>query len=281
MSQWQACPFDTSPFSYEGETLKHHWERLHQGDREHFPDAHFIQSLGQRYPNLQDELSDNQQVANQLQQAWRLHHQGRFGEAFELARQLGPVAVTCAAKSLGIYTTYLVQDEHEKLANFKKIIALCEAAQVAMPDYANAWYFHAYSVGRYGQLISVPQALAEGLGGKIKHSLETALKLQHDHAEAHIAMGTFQAEVIDKVGALVGGLTYGAKRDSAVQHFETALELLPFSAIARIQMAESLLLLFGNKRLEQATTLYNEAAECVPAEAMEQFDIQRAREALE
>ena len=46
-------------------------------------------------------------------------------------------------------------------------------------------------------------------------------------------------------------------------------------------MAENLLLLFGNKRLEQATTLYNEAAECVPAEAVEQFDIQRAREALE
>ncbi|MGL5986170.1 MAG: hypothetical protein ACRCZ5_04745, partial [Burkholderiales bacterium] len=100
-------------------------------------------------------------------------------------------------------------------------------------------------------------------------------------AEAHIAMGTFQAEVIDKVGSLVGGLTYGAKRDSAVQHFETALELLPFSAIARIQMAEGLLMLFGNKRLELATTLYNEAAECVPAEAMEQLDIVYARDALE
>lgn len=281
MSQWQACPFDTIPFVYAGEALKHHWERLHLGDREHYPDAHFIRSLGQRYPNLHDVLSDVEHTAGQLQQAWRLHHQGQFGAAFEIASKLGPIAVTCAAKSLGIYATYLVHDEKLKLQYFKQIVALCEAAQVAMPDYANAWYFHAYSVGRYGQIISVAQALTEGLGGKIKHSLETALKLQHDHAEAHIAMGTFQSEVIDKVGSLVGGLTYGAKKDSAVQHFETALELLPHSAIARIEMAEGLMLLFGNKRLEQATLLYNEAAECTPAEAMEQFDIERARAALE
>ena len=70
-------------------------------------------------------VGDNQRVASQLQQAWRLHHQGRFGEAFELARQLARWP-SRYGQSLGIYTTYLVQDEHEKLANFKKIIALCE-----------------------------------------------------------------------------------------------------------------------------------------------------------
>ncbi|MFO1379736.1 MAG: hypothetical protein U1F63_05145 [Chitinivorax sp.] len=281
MNNWQTFPHDSSRYDYAGDALRAHWEQLHRGDREHYPDRNYVQAMLTRYPALQHSISDIEQTASGLQQAWRLYHLGRFGEAFEQAETLGPIAVTCAAKSLGIYATYLIDDEKQKLTLFKRIIGVCEQAQQAMPEHANAWYFHAYSVGRYGQTISVAQALAEGLGGKIRHSLEKALKLQPDHAEAHIAMGAFQAEVIDKVGALVGGLTYGAKKDSSVEHFATALELLPDSAIARIEMAEGLMLLFGNKRMDDATRLYNEAAECVAHDAMEALDAERAQAALE
>jgi hypothetical protein len=40
----------------------------------------------------------------------------------------------------------------------------------------------------------------------------SAIALQPRHADAHIALGAFHAEVIDKVGALIGGMTYGAKQ---------------------------------------------------------------------
>jgi hypothetical protein len=44
--------------------------------------------------------------------------------------------------------------------------------------------------------------------------LEATLRLDEQHADAHCALAAFQAEVIDKVGALVGRLSYGASRDS-------------------------------------------------------------------
>jgi tetratricopeptide (TPR) repeat protein len=110
--------------------------------------------------------------------------------------------------------------------------------------------------------------------------LLTAIKLQAKHAEAHTAYGSYQAEVLEKVGALVAGMTYGAKKDSALAHFETALKLHPDSAIARIEYANGLILLFGKGRIDDAQRLYEEAAACKPVDAMEQLDVLFAKAEL-
>ena len=157
----------------------------------------------------------------------------------------------------------------------------CEAQQNAMPDCANAWYLHAYALGRYSQGISVAKALAQGLGGKIKHSLTRAIALDAKHADAHIALGTYHAEVIDKVGSLVGGLTYGAKKSTGVEHFETALKLNADSAIARVEFANALVIMFGGSRMKDAERLYQEAAVCQPMDAMERLDVELAKAELE
>ena len=102
MSNWQAFPHDASRYDYAGAALRAHWEQLHRGDREHYPDRNYVQAMLARYPALQHSISDIEQTASGLQQAWRLYHLGRFGEAFEQAEALGPIAVTCAAKSLGM-----------------------------------------------------------------------------------------------------------------------------------------------------------------------------------
>ena len=124
------------------------------------------------------------------------------------------------------------------------------------------------------------RALAQGLGGKVRDSLETTLKLQARHADAHIALGAFHAEVIDKVGAMIGGMTYGVKRESSLTHFRKALELNPDSAIARIEYANALVMLEGKKAMKQAEQLYAEAAACEPQDAMERLDVELAREEI-
>jgi predicted Zn-dependent protease len=86
--------------------------------------------------------------------------------------------------------------------------------------------------------------------------------------------------VIDKVGGIVAGLTYGAKKDSALEHFERAAKLFPESPIVRIEYANGLIRLFGKTRLDDATKLYEQAAAAKPADAMERLDVELAKKEL-
>src|SRR5208337_1792455 len=90
-----------------------------------------------------------------------------------------------------------------------------EELQAAAPDFVNAFYFHAQALGRYSQEIS----LAQGIGGRVKASLDKALKLEPNHADAHIALGTYHAEIVSKVGGMLASLTYGASKEEAMKHF--------------------------------------------------------------
>jgi hypothetical protein len=148
-----------------------------------------------------------------VQEAWRLYHQGEFQAACELGLSLGLPGYAVANKAATIYATYLEDNEKKKLALFEEAAARGEEQMAKMPKYANAYYFYALALGRYSQGISVAKALAQGLGTKVRDALTQALKLEPNHADAHIALGAFHAEVINKVGAMVGGLTYGAKKD--------------------------------------------------------------------
>ncbi len=254
---WKKFPHADKAFVYAGAALKKNWERLHCGDCEPFPaDA-------------------------AVQEAWRLYHQGEFNKACEAGLAAGLDGYNAANKAVMIYATYLEDDDQRKLELFQSISVRCEELQRMQPDNANAWYFQAYALGRYSQGISVLNALTQGLGGRIKAALDAALKLAPKHAEAHIALGAYHAEVVDKVGALIGKLTYGASRELAVKHFESALKLAPDSAIARIEYANAMVMLFGDKRMDDAVKLYEKAAAATPAEAMEYLDVELAKAELE
>jgi hypothetical protein len=80
---------------------------------------------------------------------------------------------------------------------------------------------------------------------------------------------------------MLGGLTYGASKEQAIEHYERGLALNPESAIARIEFANGLLLIDGKSRLDQATQLYVEASRLAPADAMEDLDIALAKSRLE
>ena len=254
---WKKFPYADKHFAYGGAALKKNWERLHRGDGEPYPD---------------DEAA---------QDAWRAYHAGDFAKAVEIGLAAGPAGINAANKAAMIHANYLEDDEASKLQLFEEIAERCVALQKSDPANANAWYIHAYALGRYSQGISVAKALAQGLGGKIRESLDQALKLQPRHADAHIALGTWHAEIIDKVGSLVGGLTYGAKKEASEKHFRAALDLNPDSAIARTEYADGLVMLFGRSRMKDAEKLYEEAVACTPADAMEKLDIEAAKAEME
>ncbi|MBV1775658.1 hypothetical protein KSF73_07995 [Burkholderiaceae bacterium DAT-1] len=253
---WTVFPYANDDFTYAGTALKQKWDRLHAGDGEPYPSE------------------------KKVQDAWRAHHAGDFAKARELGLAAGEAGANVANKATMIYATYLESDEDQKQQLFLDVVERAAARQASHPDDANAFYFHAYALGRYSQSISVAKALAQGLGGKIKESLDKALELNPDHADAHIALATWHAEIIDKVGGLVGGLTYGAKKDLAIEHFDTALRLNPTSAITRIEYANAQVMMFGKIRMKDALALYAEAKDMPPADAMERLDQQLAIEEL-
>jgi tetratricopeptide (TPR) repeat protein len=255
--KWTKFPHTDKAHAYDAAGLKKHWARLHRGDCEAFPkDAGVLE-------------------------AWRHFHAGEFAQAVEAGRAAGGAGTNAAVKAQTVYAHYLEKAEKAKLALFEEAAGWADARRTSAPKDANAHYMYAFALGRYGQGISVAKALAQGFGGKIKEALLTTLKQEPKHADAYIAYGSYQAEVINKVGGLVAGMTYGAKKDSALEHFQKAVKLNPESAIARIEYANGLILLFGKSRIDEATALYEEAAAMKPMDAMERLDVGLAQAELE
>jgi hypothetical protein len=277
---WKPFPHPASDYDFRDPALQKDWPRLHRGDRESYPAGANLKKLVSAHPSLKPSMSI-ERAAETLQAAWRAYHRGDFAEAVRLGLSVGLLGYNVANKAANIYATYPEGAEKKKLAIFLETVGRAEKLQACAAFMSNAWYLHAQALGRYSQGISVVKALAQGLGGKVKASLERAIALEPRHADAHIGLGTYHAEVIDKVGALVGGLAYGASTGSGVKHFEAALRLNPHSAIARIEYANGLVMMFGKSKMAQATRLYEDAATCVPADVMERLDVELARSELE
>ena len=149
--------------------------------------------------------------------AWIAYHAGRFEDAVELGLAAGGSGINAANKAACIYGTYLEEDEKKKLKIFEDAAARAEQQQKSDPKNANAFYLHAFALGRYAQGISIVKAL----------------------------------------------------------------KLNPDSAIARIEMANGLIMLHGKSKVKEAEKLYAEAAKHKPVDAMERLDVEQARAELE
>ncbi|MFO1217696.1 MAG: hypothetical protein U1E89_04855 [Burkholderiaceae bacterium] len=256
MAKWTAFPYDSDDYTYDLPALRKKWARLHAGDAEPPP-------------------KDDKVLA-----AWALYHAGEFQKAYDAGLKAGGAGITVANKAQCIYANYLEKSEKTKLAMFQEAAARAEAQAQEDPKNANAHYLMAYALGRYSQSISVAKALAQGLGSKVKTALETAIKLSPKHADAHIALGTFHAEVIDKVGKLLGK-TQGADAATGLKMFQNAIKINPASAIARVEYANGLVMLEGDKKMKEAEKLYADAAASEPMDAMERLDVEMAKEELD
>lgn len=256
MGKWATFPYK-GEFSYTPATVKKMWSRLHAGDCEPLPRS-------------ASELS-----------AWVHYHNGEFEQAVKVGMQAGGSGVNAANKAACVYATHLEPKEENRLALYMQVAERAQALQEDDPSTANAWYLQAYALGRYSQGISVAKALAEGLGTRVRKALENTIRLAPKHADAHLALAAFHAEVIDKVGPLIGGLTYGASKTAGLKLYASALALNPEAPITLIEYANGLVMLEGERRMPEATDLYHRAVNLPPADAMDRLDIEMARTELE
>jgi tetratricopeptide (TPR) repeat protein len=243
-------------FALDSKVVKSRWARLHASDQEALPE----------------------QAA--LLEAWTLFHNGHFEAAYRAGVRMGKVGVTVANRAACTYATQLEPKESQRLALYQSVSERATEQALREPVNPNAHYLLAYSLGRYSQGISVAKALAAGMGSRIKTALETTIALQPRHADAHFALGAFHAEIIDKVGPLIGGMAYGAKKDVSLQMFKQGFALLPHSPAGLLEYAMALLMLEGDDRQEEATALYRQAASLQAADAPEYLDIALAKAGL-
>ena len=254
---------DWNPFPYAGqcpvdaERVRRFWNRLHAGDTEPLPDD------------------------ARVLEAWALFHSGEFRKAVDLGLKLGGDGVTAANKAACVYATYLEHREQARRELFLEVAERAEQQLKTDPDNINAHFWQAYALGRYAQGISVSQAMAQGLGNRVKQSLEHVIAREPRHADAHIALGAFHAEVIDKVGSLIGSMTYGARKDTGLNLFARALKLNFESAVGMIEYANAMMMLDGEKMMKEATRLYQLAARTEPLDALERLDVELARQGLD
>lgn len=250
---WIPMPYPDVP-RFDADTLLSRWPRLHAGQALALP-------------------------SSSLMDGWILYHTGQYESAAMAGLLQGDEGLTLANQATAIYANYLEPRESVRLALFLQV-AERAAAQVAKnPDDPRALFWEAYALGRYSQGISVARALAQGLGGRVKEALERVVALEPLHADAHIALGSFHAEVIDKVGALVARMTYGVRAETAVAMFERGVTLNSHSASGWMEYARGLMMIEGDAKIAEAGRLYERAAAIVPADARERLDAELARTA--
>lgn len=255
MQPWTPFP-QTNAFALDVPTLQSRWEALHCADQEPLPtDAAVLQ-------------------------AWVHYHRGEFQQAYESGLQLGPAGRTVANKAACMHATFLEPREKPKHEIFNAVAQRCAQQVTEHPEDFSAHYLQGYALGRYSQGINVAKSLALGLGGRVKHALETTIALAPLHADAYIALGTFHAEVIDKVGAMIGSMTYGAKKATSLALFDKGLALAPHSPVALMEYAHALVMLEGESRHGEATALFERALACTPQDAVEFLEIGLARAEL-
>jgi len=252
-SQWKKFTCEQHSFDFSGDALKQQWNNLHAGNLEPYPE------------------NEN------LQAAWRCYHQGDFAQAVEIGTGLGAQGAIVTAFATVIYAQYVEEESDEKIRLFKSAIALCEQYIKSTPDALNLHYMHAVAMGRYSQFISMVEALQQGYGKKIKDALEACLALNASHAESLVTFGGWNAEIVDKAGAMLGKLMYGATKEASADNYQQALALTPNSPIPYIEYAYGLQLMFGEMKLDETITYLEQGLSLKPADAMQVLDQQAAK----
>ena len=256
MATWS--PFiDSDSVQFDATSLRTNWPRLHRGDAEPMP------------------------ADGDVLQAWELFHNGDFQQSVVMGLKAGNDGVTVANKATSVYARFLEKREKTKLDLFLEVAARAEAQQALVPSNPNAFFWQAYALNQYSQAISVAKGMAQGVGDKVKAALNRTIELCPVHADAHLALATFHAEVIDKVGALIAGMTYGANKETGLALFKQALQLNPGSPVSLIDYANGLVMLEGEKKLKEATKLYRQAVASQPQDSLDRLAMALARVELQ
>lgn len=300
-SQWQSYPDNLQQFDYAGEKLAQNWPTLAAATGLPWPDAHFIESMMLEFPDLAERLKvlaqaegasealkaslkkDYQPLALAVQQVWRLHYEGKYQHAYETGLTLGPAGIFPAMYAKLIHTTYLIKDKETKAAQFEEVDKVISEILPFANNYAFILFGDSYQKARRLELMSTTAATASGLLGPTQDNLTALHQADPDNPLYSAMLAGIDAGIIERVGSFVGGMTYGADEDKALQLFQSALTIQPKLAVLYHEFAQVLLRLDNSDHKE---LLSSTLASCMQLEvfsaeeALNQLGCKNLKEAL-
>jgi hypothetical protein len=198
-----------------GQNFREAWPELHLGDCEPYPDKSRILSTGTRSRGSRWRRCH-------LADAWRAYHRGDFAEAVRAGLN----------RSACLGTRWPTRPRHlcrlpgrrsdDQDGDLQGRHQTSRGSDQGLPDDANAHYFTPFCWAATASAFPSPRRWPRVSAARSRHHWSVPWQLAPKHAEAHTAMGLYHAEIIDKVGKLVGSMTYGASADKAMKHFERA-----------------------------------------------------------
>jgi tetratricopeptide (TPR) repeat protein len=214
-------------------------------------------------------------AAGTLQDAQTQYDTGDFKGAADAAAALNTAdGWTLAAKANSIYASTQPENKQEAIYNTSEKFARTAVKMDA--NNADAYFEVARALGRLSQLRGVLAALTQGLGGQVKDNLEKCLKLNPLQANALVAFGLWNAEIVSKGVAFL----YGADANRGIAYFERAIKLEPKVIIHRVEYARGLTLIDKKKNLAAAIAQLETAVTLTPRDAAEKLDLERAKRDL-
>lgn len=216
-------------------------------------------------------LLANTSGAQTIEAARAAYAEGRFVEAGELGEALATSeGYALAANSLAIHGYYIAAEDDQPEYFARAITAADEAIRLD-PDNPEGYFQSAHAIGREAQTVGVMEALNRGYARRTREAAEEALRLDPEMAEAHLTLGSWHAEIVNKMGGLVARVTYRATRRNALDYYEKALELAPDEIAVYMEYANGLMLLGRNRNREQARELLLRGIEIPPGDAYDRI----------
>ncbi|MFW6415680.1 MAG: hypothetical protein ACOCZ2_05110, partial [Thermodesulfobacteriota bacterium] len=283
-------PFKKSEFDFSGDKLKQKWSELHF-DQEPYPSTENIKEMFEKNPGYKEIMEDfdgnYEEIAQNIQQAWRYYHRGEFEKAYHLGNKYYPIGAYVAGRARAVHDFYLVQEQEEKVERFKKHMEkvqelLEEDIEILghKPKNHNVYFGIAYVIARQAQMSSIISALKHGSGGKIQKYLDRCLENEPDHCEAILTKAACNAEIINKVGSVIGGLTYDVSEEKAKKYYNRVIDNCPGLINGYVEKAYGLLALDREEFREEAIKCLRKARSMQPDDAWERLQQRRAKNML-
>ena len=290
---WKPFPQDQSAYDYSGDKLRSAWPQLTRGFGSNypFPDADWVIKMAKQNPKAVEltvaagsgfsgKPEEAAAYAAQLQDVWRLMFRGDFAQAKADGLKLGVGGQVPAMFAQVIYALFLAPDQASKQKLLEEVISYTDQAGKLVNADPMAMFGRVYAKARLGEELPIAVVLKRGYTSQIPDELDALLKKTPNQPYALALYGGYQAGVIRKVGAFVGGMTYGVDADKMEQFFARSFKQAGNLPIGHYEYANALTYVYGDDEHEKALAQLKLAASHKPINAMEALEVAHAKKLL-